>query len=77
VVSSWLSSAWNEVKCHSIARSFTTCFLGDSLLLHIARCATYGPFFRIKMAELDPRYPLIEKQIDFGSESDLNDIDDS
>jgi hypothetical protein len=75
-ISSWLCDAWNRLGSEAIASSFTSCFLGDGLYLHIARNQTYGSLFRIRLAELTGRDLQVSQQGDLGNESDINEIDD-
>ena len=75
-MSFWLREAWNGIEIETIRHNFETCFLGESLHIHIAHHEIYGRSFRARMAEMALSEPIVENQGEVDSESDPADIDD-
>ena len=68
--------AWQHITPETLSNSFQSCFLGDSLELHIARHEVYGDLFCIKIAELRRPSTTEVAALEMSDGSDPEDIDD-
>jgi hypothetical protein len=75
-MSTWLSDAWNGIRSDTIAGSFKSCFLGDSLYLHIAKHALYGDQFRMRIAQMTDDVTEPDISGDMSEENSISEIDD-